>query len=707
MTVNPQPSQAGRLMADWCARNAISRTELTKRLGCGPSWVNDVATGRIQAPDLKLLRRVAHVTGIPYEDLTADRPVDPAQQLRAGMRMDAVLRAVESGAPKPDGTPLGDARRTEIIQHLKRLPKLLGMSMSQIPADPRALRQKMKSWNAAAFQKQCPNITDRVMDKIKSSINVALAIAGARSSGYSGVRMLGPVWRDLYDAAAAFEKARGIDTPFLLRSVARFVRWCDANGIAPDQVFETAIAQYAAERDANDLDERPLAERTAQVQSAWNHFARHVSSWPARVFEAPQPDRLRLPEEAFPQSFRDELAAYERALGVHEAHRYDSQAVGYLEAVRAVARKRAESRAALGQNPDQKRAPRTYDPTKPLSPVTAKQHRDTLRLAASVLVRRGIRASHEITAIKDVATLEVASALLQDYDLRLGHAHVASTRATLVETLMSVAVRWRPDLEDEERQDFQALKTMVTVRKTEMSPEEREVVQAFLTNSEDMARLISLPLWVHQEAEATLKTGASLGQTQALALESGVAIAILSSLPVRLSTLAATALSSIKWPDPRAPGTIYWPPKHTKTRKPLLAVLAPWKMQIIMDHIKRARPVLGGADNPWLFPGRLPGYEFKHRSTKRIAENLKDLIEARIGVRIHTHLWRKLMAGVLFDATEDERVVRYLLGHSLNSKVTDVYVDQMRSRWASGKLEEITEALIGNRERLTRNRRAR
>jgi hypothetical protein len=221
-----------------------------------------------------------------------------------------------------------------------------------------------------------------------------------------------------------------------------------------------------------------------------------------------------------------------------------------------------------------------------------------------------------------------------------------------------------------------------------------------------MARLISLPLWIHEEVEPIWKRDDKLSESQALKLESAAAIVILSSLPVRLSTLAWTALANIKWPDPARPGTIYWPPEHTKTEKPALAVLAPWKMQILVDYIAHGRSALGASDNTWLFPGRRLGYELEPRSTQRIAENLKDLIWERLGVRIHTHLWRKLMAGLLFDATKDQRVVRYLLGHSPNSKATDVYVDQMRSRWASAKLEEITAALIGNREALTHKRRA-
>jgi site-specific recombinase XerD/transcriptional regulator with XRE-family HTH domain len=700
-----EPCRAGRLMAEWCAANAVSQTELSKRLGFSPSWVNHVVKGYTQTPDFKLLRRVAEVTSIPFSDLTADRPIILAEQLRAGMRMDAVLRAVEAGQPKPDGTPLGDARRTEIIQHLKRLPRLVEMPLDRIPADPRALRDKMKGWNAAAFRKLDPGITDRAIEKIKSSISVALQIAGARISRQKGIKMLGAEWRALYDAAAAFEKERGIRVSFQLQGIAPFMRWCNAHSITPEEVCEDAFARYVAEREANDLDERPRAQRLAQLRLAWNHFARQAPGWPARIFEVPQPDRLRLPEKVFPQTFRDDLDAYVRALGVRNAHQYDPKVAGYLEAARARAKMRAEWRSVVGKNPNSGRAPMTYDPAMPLRLVSAEGHRDTLRFAASVLVRHRIRTPDEITCIQDVATLEVAAAVLRDYDERHGHDHVASTRRTLVTVLMSIAARWRTDFEDEERQAFQALKTMVTTPKREMTQEERDVVSVFLTSSDEMARLISLPLWIHQEAAAVWKTGAKFSERQALDLEAACKIVILSSLPVRLSTLAATALANIKWPHPAAPGTIYWPVKHTKTEKPLMAVLAPWKMQIIMDHVAHGRSALGATDETWLFPGRRLGYEHEHRSEQRVAENLRDLIERRIGIRIHTHLWRKLMAGLLFDATKDERVVRYLLSHSPNSKSTDVYVDQMRSRWASGKLEEITEALIGNREALTGKRR--
>lgn len=624
-----------------------------------------------------------------------DRTVVPGSQ-RFGLRMDAVLKAVEAGTPKPDGTELDATYRQEIIQYLKRLPTILDMPLAHIPADPAVLRKKMAGWKPSRLK-----LSKRAVQKLKSAINVALDIAGARQLQRGSVRDLYGPWRELFDTAEVFETANGVKQSFPLKTLVPFFVWCQAKTIVPAEVHEDHIAAYAAERDADDLDERPVEKRMQHVRTAWNRFAGTLPAWPGHRFETPAPDRLRLPEMAFSDAFRAELDAYERCLGVRQADRYDPKVVGYLEAARAIARVQAEECRYVDRKPDQKNTPRTYDPTRPLRLKTAQRHCSVLRLAASTLIRHGIRAVEEIKSIGDVATPEVAVAVLRDFDGRHGADHVTSSRQTLVSHLMSAAVRWRADLDGEERSIFQAMKRLVSVRRTEMSQADRATIEPLLMSSKDMASLISLPLWIYEEAERERKKTGKVSVELALKLESALPILIMTSLPVRLATLTQTAIADIRWPqDPCLPGNIYWPPEATKTNKALSAVLAPWKMQILDGFVAHYRPELAAEDNPWLFAGRRLGYEDGPRSEQRIAINLKEIIVDRLGVEIRTHLWRKLMAGLLFDATNDERVVRYLLGHAPNSQATDVYVDQMRSRWASATLEGITEALIANREGL-------
>lgn len=48
------------------------------------------------------------------------------------------------------------------------------------------------------------------MQKLKSAINVALDIAGARQLQRGSVRDLYGPWRDLFDTAEVFETANGV-----------------------------------------------------------------------------------------------------------------------------------------------------------------------------------------------------------------------------------------------------------------------------------------------------------------------------------------------------------------------------------------------------------------------------------------------------------------------------------------------------------------
>ena len=681
----PVPA-AGRLMAEWCRQNAVSQAELSRRLGFSGSWVNAVANGWHAVPDFARLRRVAEVTGIPFEQLTADLRLPPEQRVRTGMRLDQVLVAVESGGNRP-GDELSPDRRQQIVSHLRRIAGWLDRPPADIPADPRQLEALMQGWNAASF-----GVTKELMQKIKSSVRVALEIAGARPTGARPIHMVDVAWRRLYDAAAACEQKRGAEGHFRLRQISAFIRYCDARGVAPGSVTAATFDSYAAERGRYDLGSANLTRSLRLARLAWNAFAGEIPGWPAPIPEAPKEPGLRLPLDSFPESFRMELEAYKQAGGVRDAGRYDPKQVGYIEAGRNRRDAREKSRDMLGAQAGTSGIRPIYDP---LAPDTVARHADTIRLAASSLIRRGLCRPDRINSIADAANVDAAVEMVLDYQSRHGDKST-STRRTLVMQLLAVAARWRTDVSDDELAQFRDLLGTLPRSPDEMSEVDAEIVNPILTDPEQVTRIIELPLRVIAAVEAERKRNGTVTEAMALRAETAIILILILSMAPRRGTIARTRIAHITWPRRKgANGSVYWPPLVVKNRKALRAELSPWKLRLLRLHLKHYRPTLGDQSNPYLFPGRRLGNRDGFRSPQCVAENLQKLIWTELGLKIRTHLWRKIMAGFLMNETEDERAVRELLGQSPNSPSTHRYVQQLKSLWASRRVDRALTDLVG------------
>jgi hypothetical protein len=470
------PSRAGELVAAWCATTGTSQTELGRRCGFGEAYINHLARGLIKDAPRDRLRRIAEVTGLGLETLLGDRSLPPERRVRTGDRLADALRAVEASARFSRG------RKTEIRRHLEAAARWLERPLDRLPADPRWLRQAMRDWNGQHF-----GCSEGYVGKVRSAVKVALEALGACPAwSRRPIREVGPAWLALYEAADAHERAReaaavaagwrkprakgrGFVSTHLTR-LSAFVRYCDAMGIAPDEVDDATAQAFMALREASDLARgKSTRRRLQELRHAWNHFALLLEGWPKVVLTVgAEPRRtLRLPREAFPASFLADLGAYERAAGVRDAERYDPEAVGVAAALAA----RLELRLARGAEQEGKKKGRQIGEIvleQRLRPDSVAKHLDVARLAASPLVRHPDPARRRpietITGIDAVATLEGALVVMEACKARLRlerpDGSRTSTQATLVGALRSMAVRWRPDLGEEEAMALELLAGM-------------------------------------------------------------------------------------------------------------------------------------------------------------------------------------------------------------------------------------------------------
>lgn len=119
--------------------------------------------------------------------------------------------------------------------------------------------------------------------------------------------------------------------------------------------------------------------------------------------------------------------------------------------------------------------------------------------------------------------------------------------------------------------------------------------------------------------------------------------------------------------------------------------MAPWKVRLLQLFVTRYRPLLcNDPGNRFLFTARSGP---QHIAPGLAAERCKRLIWERLGLAVHMHLWRKIMASYLLATTQNVQLVEDLLGHVRGSKSTELYAE-LQTKWAAARLDRLVEELI-------------
>src|SRR6266851_1641679 len=212
-----------------------------------------------------------------------------------------------------------DPYRTRGGAHLRTgLPGWIGETLATAPADPAWLRRRMAGWTGARF-----GVSEASFSVVLSQLRRALRHAGPPRKADTATA-LGPQWQRLADAVrdywTRYRKAQGAapGQNWLSIRLARFFRWCDAAGIAPDAVDDAVIAAYIDAVAATAL-RGDISEKERGLRKAWNHAQAHVAGWPAMAVATRRAPRAKpvvsLLEDRFSPSFVAELDAYREHLG--------------------------------------------------------------------------------------------------------------------------------------------------------------------------------------------------------------------------------------------------------------------------------------------------------------------------------------------------------------------------------------------------------
>jgi len=651
------PCAAGLLIKEYCDENEISKRSLSLSVGASEKYVSDIISGQNQNPDHKYLRDISDVTGIPYEDLSANDNA-PHSGIRTGGFMIDVIALVDKSDTK-------ESRKKDITDDVKHLcGEWLKRDTGSVPADPKWVREKFSEWAPATF-----NVSQKRFSNIKSSIKAALEIAGVIPGDKKPIRQVDPEWRKLYDAVAQMEKHS--KKSWLAPALSPFIRFCDGENILPRDVSDETINAFAAYRDAYDLS-GDISKKITSTRTAWNNAVENVPGWPAVKLSAGLTrEFLNLPTEDFLESFQEDLRQYDQCRGMHPSHW--SQSASRIDRVR---RKR-EIAKERGRKKE----------LKPLGKETVKSHVKTIKLFASAAVRTGMMDVEDIHTLADVVDVGVVAEVIEkDVEPRLGSA--TSYAGNLVKQMKSVATRWILDISADELMDFSELRGDVEInyKHGSMSEKDRKRLAPFLSNMNNMSTLVSFPVWVIEDAERVRKKTKSVRIDMAHDVQTAIMCIIEQTLPVRVGDLRKTLITgNIIWPTMKGGQAIlHYHPGKNGGDKSLQAPLVAWKTQLLEIYIKHYLPVLrNDPANPYLFPGLKDG---EPKSYSAVSRQCGRLIKVWTGHTVNMHLWRKLMGGYLLAQTKNMELVEDLLGHVRGSDATKVYTE-MQSAWAVAELD--------------------
>jgi len=510
-------------------------------------------------------------------------------------RLDEVIRKIHAR------NDISLRRRREMASAIRVMGRLLGQSLTDIPADPRLLSARIGQITATSA-----GLSEARWRNVKSLFNAALTIVGASAMGRRSNAALRPEWRDLIARIPdRYDRAK----------LSRFACFCSQKGLTPEGIDDEVLTAFA------ETLQRSLVERPKQVHRdtalTWNRMHDRIKGWPAVRLTVPNNARTyALPLEAFPRSFRTDLQAY-------------------LD--------RQTGKDLFGNAPK-------------ASEVTLRCHRTWLLELASALVLSGHKIS-SIRSLKRLATVDAAKAALKFFWERNGQRRSGQLN-NFGRLIINIAKHWAKVPADH-LEALREVRRQVDPGKGEMTERNRMRLRAF-DDSVNVERLINLPTRMLRRVARLSKPG----YNDAVRAQTAVAIALQLVAPLRAKNLAGLQLGRhiIRTrPGRGAVVHLVIPVGEVKNKRPLEFKLHWDVVRLLELYLKKFRPLLETDGSSYLFPARQGG----HKTPAQLADQIKRAIKQRTGLMVNVHLFRHFCAQQFLKAHPGEyESVRLLLGHS-------------------------------------------
>ena len=524
-------------------------------------------------------------------------------------------------------------RRKEYSGAIRTVCDVLERPAEAVPSSMPEIHRLLQTVPPAVHRRSRKTV-DNAKSRIKAALGHYLGGGNVPPRGYA----LDPAWAVLHEV---------LGDPRLRNGLSRLIRFASYWGVAPenmnDEVLEriiTAVGQANWGRDA-----RLLQRRAATL---WNEAAEIIPGWPQARLTSPSPPARpsHLPLTAFPDSFRDDAAAY--------------------------------LRWASGADPFASGAP-----LRPLKPSTLRLRRDQLRIAVSVLAQH--RGGPD--AVRDLATLVepdhvkvILTALLEATNDRRPTAFIRG----LGRMLRAVAQHWVKS-SSADIDELTRMQKKLGSDRTGLTDKNRALVRQF-EDQRVLTQLLALPDALRKRVSTRRLSPARRLQQVRIAL----AIDLLLVAPIRLNNLACLQIDrNLQWPNGRD-GAVYLTldESETKNAQPLEYPLPDRTRNVLHDYLDRYRPHVDAHGAPWLFV-HLDGSPV---TSQTLRDGITKAIKRELGVAMTPHQFRHLAASIALDHQPGALgLVKDLLGHK-NLKTTANFYAGMRTRQAGRAYDKILAA---------------
>jgi integrase len=517
----------------------------------------------------------------------------------------ALEQALTRLLARPD-IPVG--RMDRVKAAVAKVGRLLGKPPQQLPAHlPYLIHQlnRPKVHPGRAQRKTLANV--------KSEIRflIGTVIGKGRRSAFAP---LAPNWADL--------RRRLLNAPMLWK-LSRFIAFCSAHTIEPDNVTDESVDLFRAELARSGDVDKP-EERARSSLRAWNRAVDEIPSWPRRKLHlAPQlRRRWTLSSADFPKSFQEDVQSWLLRL----------------------------------EKPDQLG---DQGPCRALRPVTIRHRAHQIYKAASALVLSGLP-TDQLTSLAVLTEPE-------NFRTALRYLLDRQDRKTS-EALFGVAGALRAVATHHVKAPVGVLNRLRQMSNG-LQPEDRglgrrtELRLEPFDDDQVMASLLHLPERLVSEAEDCTKQ-----RRASLLAQVAIAIEIELFAPLRLKNLVQLNLvQQIQVVQQKGKKTwiIRIDRQQSKNRAALTYVIQPQSVALIERALKLYHQPEG-----WLFPGR----GARPKSETCLSVQIKRLVEGSLGVAFNVHMFRGLIAFVHLRANPSGfEAVRAILGDRDDQVIRNSY----------------------------------
>jgi integrase len=426
--------------------------------------------------------------------------------------------------------------------------------------------------------------------------------------------------------------------------LSRFMRFCSALGIEPDDVTEKTLESF---REHLEQTLKRPHEMFSMTAKAWHRAQGAIPDWPSAIFHVQnRQNRWTLLMSVLPESFcKDREAWLDRLAG----------------------------RDLLDEHP-----------LRPVRAGTIELRRRQLRVFASAVILRG-RNPDTITSLRDLVEIGTFKEGLR-FLLDRSDGKSTSTIFGAASALLAIA-RHHAGV------DAPHLNTLAAIVRR-LSPEQdglTEKNEARLLPFNDKANAIAL-----LELPAKLMRLAVRSRRRrdgALQAQIAVAVSILTFAPIRLDNLATLDCERNLVPSGAGQALhVVVPGEQVKNRKRIEHPLPAMCVKLIMRYLREFRPHLTTKGNTALFPGKSGGAKWQNVLRYQISRT----VYAHTGLKVNPHLFRHIDAKLYLDRNPGGyEVVRLVLGHR-SSATTRRFYSGTETAAAVRHFDE-TILAIGNR----------